>query len=261
MLKSISMRIKFIFVFIILFGIILYGITVFRTNIYSVAIQKGDFVETVFGLATIQSSEVYHLRVGLPSVIVKVFVEKGDNVERGSNLVLFDSFGILKSPIRGVITNLNYEEGELVNPQTSILTVMDLENKFLSVLLEERAAVKIKRGQPVRIRFEAWGEGTFLGKVKSVFPSDGQFEVRIELENFPIELLPGMTADVAIIVKSKNNVLKVPLNAIQKDSIEILKNGKNHKVKIELGLRNSEYIEIISDNLREGDLIVIPGVK
>ncbi len=226
----------------------------------TVLVERGNFVESVFGLATIQSSNVYHLRIAVPSIIVKIFVEKGDFVRSGEDLVRFDSFGNLKSPIKGVVTNFNYEQGELVSPQSPILTVTDLDRKYLSVFLEERSAVKVRRDQKVRLRFEALGDLVFIGKVESVYPSEGQFEVKIGMEKFPAELLPGMTADVAIEVKIRDNALLIPIKAVQNGEVTIVNGSKLIKKKIQVGMKNSSKMEVFSSDLKEGDRILLPSV-
>lgn len=220
-------------------------------------LKRESIIESVFGLATVQASEVYQLRIAVPSVLLRLFVDKGKQVSRGDSLAKFDSFGILKSPISGVVTECNYEEGELVSPQTRILTIMNLSQKFLSVYLEERAAVKVKVGQNVRIRFDALGDKRYLGKVESLFPSNGQFEAKVVLENFPDSLLPGMTADIAIEVSQRSAFL-IPKLALVKGSIEIQRKSETKKVSVEIGSESEDRIEIHSESLLEGDLVVLP---
>ncbi len=222
-----------------------------------IELQKETIVESVFGLATIQASEVYHLRVAVPAVLLKLFVEKGDYVKEGASLARFDSFGILRSPIQGVVTQTNYDEGELITPQTPILTIMDLDQKFLSVSLEERAAVKVKVGQTVRIRFEALGNQKYLGKVKSLFPSEGQFEVKIFLDAFPIALLPGMTADIAIEI-SQRQAFVIPKTAILNGKIQVQSENGTNWLSVETGASTQEKIEITSSKIKAGDLVLIP---
>lgn len=220
-------------------------------------IIRGSIVDSVYGLATVNSSNVYHLRVAIPSSIRKIYVEEGDSVQVGSSLVEFDSFGTMKSPLDGIVTNIAYETKETVVPQTPVLTVMDLKKRYLAVSLEEKGAVKVKRGQAVRIRFEALGERTFIGIVKSVYPLDGQFEVHIEPKEIPSEILPGMTADVAIETATKENVALVPTKAIRSGKIKILRNGNIITREIRTGLSNGEYTELLSDEAALGEKVIV----
>lgn len=220
-------------------------------------IIQGSIIESVYGLATVSSSEVYHLRVAIPSSIRKIFVEEGDQVQEGTPLVDFDSFGTMRSPFAGVVTNVAYETKETVVPQTPVVTVMDLKKRYLTVSLEEKGAVRVKKGQRVRIRFEALGDKNFEGEVKSVYPSDGQFQVHITPIGIPPEILPGMTADIAIETSSKENVILVPIKGIKSGKIEVLEKGKVQVKEIETGLMNGEYAELVSGDVSLGDKVLV----
>ncbi|PJZ25792.1 secretion protein HlyD [Leptospira hartskeerlii] len=224
-------------------------------------IIQGSIVESVYGLATVSSSEVYHLRVAIPSAIRKIYVEEGDQVQEGTPLVEFDSFGIMRSPFAGVVTNVAYETKETVVPQTPVVTVMDLKKRYLTVSLEEKGAVKVKKGQKVRIRFEALGDKNFDGEVKSVYPADGQFQVHITPIGIPPEILPGMTADVAIETSSKENVILIPIKGIKSGRIKVLENGKVLVREIETGLANGEYAELVSGEVSLGDKVLVQEDK
>lgn len=223
-----------------------------------IQVTKGTIVEAVYGLATIQASNVFHLRIAVPAVITKSFVKQGDNVKKGTNLVSFDSFGIMKTPIDGVVTKFTYETGELVTPQSPILTVMDLKDRYLTVSLEEKAAVKVKPGQFVRIRFEALGNTIYPGSVESVYPTDGQFEVKVIAKDLPKELLPGMSADIAIETSKKENVLLVPAKSIQNGTIRLNRDGKITSTNIKTGISSGDTVEILEGDIKEGDFVKIP---
>ncbi|EID99688.1 efflux RND transporter periplasmic adaptor subunit [Leptospira licerasiae] len=224
-------------------------------------IIKGSIIESVYGLATVSSSEVYHLRVAIPSAIRKIYVEEGDQVQEGTPLVEFDSFGTMKSPFSGVVTNVAYETKETVVPQTPVVTVMDLKKRYLTVSLEEKGAVKVKKGQKVRIRFEALGDKNFEGEVKSVYPADGQFQVNITPIGIPPEILPGMTADVAIETSSKENVILVPIKGIKSGKVKVLENGNVHIREVETGITNGEYAELVSGEVSLGDKVLVQEDK
>ncbi|WP_246839102.1 efflux RND transporter periplasmic adaptor subunit [Leptospira wolffii] len=228
-----------------------------RGQVPTSEIVRGSIVDAVYGLATVNSSNVYHLRVAIPSALRKIYVEEGDTVQVGAPLVDFDSFGTMRSPLEGIVTNIAYENRETVVPQTPVVTVMDLRKRYLAVSLEEKGAVKVKKGQAVRIRFEALGDKTFEGVVKSVYPMDGQFEVHIEPKNIPTEILPGMTADVAIETSIKENVTLIPIRGIKSGKVKILRNGKVSTKEITIGLSNGEYAELLSGEVDPGDKVFL----
>ncbi len=220
-------------------------------------VKKGNIVESVFGLGTINAGNVFHLRTGQPAVITRRFAEKGDSVREGQVLLHFDSFGPAKTPISGVVTAVNYDTGELVTPQTPVITVTDLEERYISVLLEERAAVKIRKHQPVRIRFEALGEKLFSGKVRSVYPVSSQFEVRIDSEEIPPELLPGMSADITIETGRREGVLLIPETSVKDGMVTVIsESGKTNKKPVKTGSVSGGFAEVTEGDLREGDILL-----
>ena len=88
----------------------------------------------------------------------------------------------------------------------------------------------------------------------------------IEVDNQEGKLLPGMTANVSIITGKKEDILTVPNVALKfttddntkrydKKGIWIDKKGKPVRVNVETGVSDDTYSEIISDEIKEGDIV------
>ena len=138
------------------------------------------------------------------------------------------------APMSGTVTRLNVEEGEIVTSGRSafsqgaaILTVADLARMVVKTRINEVDIAKIALGQKVEIRVDAYRDKVFEGRVSEIAPSafapgqvgqqgDGTitFEVMIEVIGSPSELLPGMSADVDIIVMEDHNVLQLPIDSV-----------------------------------------------
>lgn len=179
----------------------------------------------------------------------------------------------LKSPIAGIITEINKKIGETVQAAlgNSVISLIPLHPFEIKVDIYEGDIVKIKIGNPVEISFVAFPEKIFKGKVANIKPTEKvkegvvYYEVTIiPEEELPSEIKPGMTADVKIKTATKENVLIVPQEAIQekdgKKIIQISKNSKNGKIEereVEVGLKgNNDMIEIIS-GVQEGEKVLI----
>lgn len=52
---------------------------------------------------------------------------------------------IIRSPLDGVVTVLNYYAGESAPPQATILRVEDLSDRFIEVALEQEGALQVLR--------------------------------------------------------------------------------------------------------------------
>ncbi len=232
-----------------------------RARSETVAIRKGDLLETVYGLATVKANRVYNLRVGVPSRIRRLYVQQGDEVQAGSPLAEFDEMPATRSPFAGVVTTLNYNNQEIVFPQMTILTVTDFSDRYLLVSLEEQGALRIRKGQTARVSFEGLPSSRFDCSVAGLFPDEGQFQVRVYCKDLPREILPGMTADVLIEVGKKNGVLLVPLSALRENRTRVIRGSQQMDVQIQTGSNDGEFAEVKNGDIREGDLVSLPGPR
>lgn len=234
------------------------ALLIYRTGVDQEKIhpKRGDVVETIYGLGTVAADRTFNVKAGVTVAVNRVFVTEGEKVNRGQAIVQLDS-STLKSPIDGTVTKISYKQGELVAPQVSILTITNLENLFLEVSLEQQSILRIKEGQPVSVSFETLRNEKYSGMVKTVYPRENQFIVRIELPVWPRGVLPGMTADAAIVVGQKQNVLLIPIKSISSGKVTRLRNGKQDKVNVKIGVLNNEWAEVISDSISETDEIVM----
>ena len=206
--------------------------------------KKSDVIEAVYGLGTVSAAKIFHLKIGVMSQIKKIFVEEGQEIKSGQPLVSFDSIPAIPSPISGIVTVITYKENEIAFPQMNILTVMDVSEKYITLSLEEQSVIKVRKGQKARIALEALKDRTFLGEVKSVYPGDNQFYIRISSKELPTEVLPGMTADIAIETGAKSNVFQVPEKSVKSGKMTVRKDGKTSEVKVKTGLKTDGWIEI-----------------
>lgn len=218
--------------------------------------RMGDVIESIYGLGTVTPSQVYHMRSAVVVAVRKLFVTEGDLVKSGDLLVQLDERKV-HSAIEGTVTAVAYKDGEIVPPQASVITVTNLEKLYLEVSLEQQSILRIKRGQTALVSFESLRNEKIAGAVASVYPRDSQFIVRIELQKWPVGVLPGMTADVAILVGKKTNVLLIPLHSIVAGQVTRLRNGKKERIPITLGVVDGEWGEVTSENIAQDDELLV----
>lgn len=216
----------------------------------------GNVIESIYGLGTITSNQIFNLRTSLPVVLENLYVDEGKFVKTGDLLARFDQV-IRKSPIDGTVTAVYSKLNELINPQSVVLTVMNLEKLFVEVSLEQQSVLRVKKGQKVLVSFENLRNEKYDGNVQSVYPRDNQFIVRITMETWPKGILPGMTADVAILIAEKTNALLIPLKSIVAGEVTRVRNDHKARVKVKLGLVDGEWGELTEgDILAEDDLLI-----
>jgi len=97
--------------------------------------------------------------------------------------------------------------------------------------------------------------------VGTVTPNGVVYTVTVEILNPDDQLLPGMTAAANIVISQIKDVLIVPNRAVrsvdQNLVVYILKNNIPTPVTIKLGASSDTESEIISGDVKEGDLIVL----
>lgn len=217
-------------------------------------IKRGNIVESVYGIGTVKSDRDYVLKIGVSSVVDERWVREGDFVSKDQKLIKLQDLPIFKAPFNGVVSSLNYNVGESVFPQAPILTLTDMENRYLKVSLEQTGALKVKPGLKARINFEGLRNQTFRGEVVSVYSSEDRLLLRIQFDELPSNILPGMSADVAVVIGEIQDVLLVPVSAISVGEVT-LKSGK--KIQIQIGVADGAMAQLTSSNLKEGDEVIL----
>jgi HlyD family secretion protein len=133
--------------------------------------------------------------------------------------------------------------------------------------IDEVDAMPVRVDQPARITLDAFRGQTFQGKITRIAPYVMEAEkqartvdVDVRFENFPkdVPLLVGYSADIEIVLDQRNNVLRVPTEAIiEKHFVYVLdKDGTVHKRDFTPGLANWTQTEITS-GLSAGEQVVL----
>ncbi|NOY66716.1 MAG: efflux RND transporter periplasmic adaptor subunit [Gammaproteobacteria bacterium] len=180
----------------------------------------------------------------------------------------------LKAPFAGIIAEVNGEVGEFATPSpigVSTLPNIDLLDKnclYVSAPIDEVDAPELINGMPARITLDAFREKSFTGKIRRIaaYVLDIEKQARtVDIEVDFIQpddmknLLPGYSADVEVIIKKKENTLRVPTEAVQNNNNVLFYNsatGVLERKSFVKGVSNWVFTEVIS-GLKKGDQIVI----
>ncbi len=188
----------------------------------------------------------------------------------GTNVTAIEQqlkYTTVRSPMTGIVKELNVEEGSFATPGAPLATVVDVSLLKMVVKVPETEIIKIEKGQSVSIQTEVYPDHTFTGQVSliSVQADAGRkYEVEIELPNdraFPLKA--GMYGTVKIAPQTETRyALFVPRKSIEgsvKNPQVYLVDGNHVKLTpVQVG----EIVEdkvIILDGLKEGDQIVVTG--
>ncbi len=173
----------------------------------------------------------------------------------------------LSAPFDATVTESLSEVGDLVTPGTMSFRLDNLAHLTVDVEVTEVDINRVKVGQDATIFFDAIQNTEYHGKVIKVARvgdvAQGvvNFTVTVELTDADAQVLPGMTAAVNIIVEEKKNVLLVPNRAIKVQDgnmiVYVLKNNQLVTVQVSLGASSDTDSEILTGNLKEGDVLVL----
>lgn len=230
-----------------------------RSNgVVSDPIQRGAIVQSVYGIGTVTVKRSYQIKPGVIGTINELFVKEGEAVKKGARLLMIDSV-VYRAPFDGTVTLLPFNVGENVFPQTVVLSLVDLSDRYLVVSLEQQGALRVRRGQKVKMSFDTMREQNYDGVVYSVYSNESNFLARIDIAMLPPQILPGMTADVAITIEEHNGALLVPAAALENGDTVWVKRGIGipRRVTVKTGIVDRAMAEIVSGELREGDRVLI----
>ncbi|MDN4501745.1 efflux RND transporter periplasmic adaptor subunit [Alteromonadaceae bacterium BrNp21-10] len=131
----------------------------------------------------------------------------------------------IRSPVDGVVIDRQVDKGQAVSASLSAPTLFsiaqDLEKMQIEADVDEADIGRIKQGQPVKFTVDAFPERKFEGvvsqvrKAATVTNNVVTYKVIIDLENKDLVILPGMTANVDIILGQRSNVLRVANSALR----------------------------------------------
>ncbi len=134
-------------------------------------------------------------------------------------------YSTIYSPIDGIVISRNVDVGQTVAASLQAPTLFTIANDLRKMRVEanvdESDIGKVKPGQMVFFTVDAYPEETFIGKVVQVRlqPINIQnvinYTVIIDVENKDLKLRPGMTANVRILIDKRENILRIPNQALR----------------------------------------------
>ncbi len=187
---------------------------------------------------------------------------------------------IIRSPLEGVVTKLNVEEGEIVvtgtmnNPGTVLMVLSDLAHMEVECAVDESDIIDLCLDQKAEITVDAFGDTIFSGHVVEV-SNAGQtiysgtqeemtnFEVKVAFDSTDHRLRPGMSSTVDIITAKEDSALVVPIQCVvqqgeddeKKTGVFVVEDDKVVFREVRSGISSETHIQI-NDGLEEGETIV-----
>lgn len=176
---------------------------------------------------------------------------------------------IIKAPIDGTITKINYDIGEQVlSGSRSVISILGDNDFEIEVMISEADISKIEKGDPAHITLDAYGDDVkFEGAVSFVEPAETiiqdviYYKVSINFTPGEQVVKSGMTANITITTDQKDNVMVIPARAVIDRNgsgkiVRVLSNGEVLEKTVTVGLRGDEGLAEILTGLNENDEVV-----
>ncbi|MCQ2375915.1 MAG: efflux RND transporter periplasmic adaptor subunit [Salinivirgaceae bacterium] len=184
------------------------------------------------------------------------------------SLAFLEKNTYVKAQFDGVISAKNFEDGELYggNPAILVLTKINVLKAYINI--PESYFPRVKEGMKLNIASDIYPGKQFPATIEIVHPtidaSTHTFQVKVKINNSTNELRPGMYVH-ATLPLADDKAIMVPYQAVLKligsneRYIFVNKDGVAKRVTVKTGTRNEDKVEIISDEIAEGDEIVVVG--
>ncbi len=177
------------------------------------------------------------------------------------------------APFDGRVAEINVELGEYVTPSPPgiatlpAIDLLDVSCLYVSAPIDEVDAPKIRTGMSACVSLDAFTEKRCSGTVSRIAPyvqekekqaRTVEVEVKLTDPNEIKDLLPGYSADIEVLLASKQEALKVPAEAVLENNRVLLMQADGLLVerKFKPGLANWNTIEVL-EGLNVGDKVVL----
>ena len=184
----------------------------------------------------------------------------------------------ITSPVDGTVISRAVDVGQTVaasfNTPTLFEVAKDLTKMQIETSVSEADIGKIKVGQKANYTLDGYQDKVFEGEVTQVRLASTTtnnvvtYTVIVSVDNSEGFVIPGMSANVSIITSQIENAMCVPNRALkftpkgetkkyEKQGVWILTKSGLKRYNIDMGISNDKYTQIITDQVKVGDKVVI----
>jgi membrane fusion protein (multidrug efflux system) len=174
----------------------------------------------------------------------------------------------LKAPFSGVLGIRKVNKGQYLQPGDEIVSLQDLSIMRMRFLIGQKDFAKVKIGQEIDARFDAYPDQVFKGRISAIEPSvkyqSGIIPIQAEVPNSDMKLLPGMYGRLDVLLPNHSKKIVVPQSAVtfnlygETAYVVDPSSKKVQQVTVRSGARRGNLVAIES-GISAGQLIVVAG--
>lgn len=178
------------------------------------------------------------------------------------------------APFAGTIGIRQVDTGDYLSPGTHFATLQDLSRLYVDFFLPEQAYPQLAIGQRVRLSVAAYPGEVFEGEISALNPkveeSTRNVQVRAMLPNPDSKLLPGMFANLEVLLPGEKTQVVVPETAITYtlygNSVYVIGEKKDDKGAVEKDDKGQAQLVVErrfveTGERRDGVVLVLKGLK
>ena len=200
------------------------------------------------GAATTQSYERASMDLGQVQGLISVQNEKISEYT-------------IASPMEGLVLRRDGETGEIAEVGQVLFRVGVPKPLQVVAEVNEEDIPRVKVGQTVLFRTDAFPDRRLEGKVNEITPMGDYaaktFRIKIALPD-DTPLHPGMSVEANVITREKPNALLIPTDALQGNVVFVVDGGRLRKRTVTVGIRGTRKAEVLS-GLKEGERVAAPA--
>ncbi len=197
----------------------------------------------------------------------QIKAEKAIDYEDIKDINLQLSYTEIRSNVNGIILEKYKEGGELLGVGQAIIKIGDDSRINLLINIPDELANKLNIGLSANIKFNGI-ENIYTGILTKKYPEinkkTGLLSLEFQVNNEENLLKKGMTGKLELVLEEKNNVLKIPKEAIieknGKSYVFVVVNNYAEEREVLLGITDDSNVEVLK-GLKMQDKIVIDGNK
>ena len=190
--------------------------------------QKYERAQTMFAKELVPRTDLETAELNVKSADAQIKSSEASLTQTRASLNQAQvnlGYTVITSPIDGIVISRNVDPGQTVassmNAPTLFVIAADLTKMQVVANIDESDVGRMRPGQVVSFRVDAYPTDTFIGAVEQVRlkPAVVQnvvvYSTVIAVPNPQLKLKPGMTATVGIEIARRNNALRVPTAAVR----------------------------------------------
>ena len=171
------------------------------------------------------------------------------------------------APIGGTVIQRKVEPGQSFTGADALLVIADL--LLVEAQVDETDIAQIRLRQQAHIALDAYPDGPFAGRVDQIaydaktVNNVTTYEVDILPEKTPPFMRSGMTANVSFVAATRQNVLRLPSDAVKSRDGHLYvllpaakPNGAPVEREVKLGLSDGKHTEVL-EGVTEGEKLLV----